>query len=171
MFRKISVIFAFVFAAFSLLASPAMAAVTFDPANGTGFVGKGDVQLALGLNNAQLQAQAAGLQFTFESSAVYAVTVEWTTGEGTKAEKTHIVEHKRTISVNDSVNYDARKVNQVTGFLLTGFGSQSESVTVPEVGAAWSNGDGNEATITSVELVSSTGSTLKVNGVELLVGQ
>jgi hypothetical protein len=33
-----------VFAGLMALATPAMASVTFDPATGTGFVGKGDVQ-------------------------------------------------------------------------------------------------------------------------------
>lgn len=41
----------------------ALAAVTFDASTGTGFVGKGDVQLAFGWNNKQLQANAAGVTF------------------------------------------------------------------------------------------------------------
>ena len=39
----------------------ASASVTFNPATGTGFVGKGDVQLAYGWNNKQLQDNAVAL--------------------------------------------------------------------------------------------------------------
>ncbi|MEV7181816.1 hypothetical protein, partial [Kitasatospora sp. NPDC093679] len=42
-------------AAIALGATPASAAAGFDAATGTGFVGKGDVQTALGYNNAALQ--------------------------------------------------------------------------------------------------------------------
>ena len=51
-------------------------AYRFDPATGTGFAGKGDVQLVLGLNNAQLQSQAASLTFATESTSVTDTT--WT---------------------------------------------------------------------------------------------
>ena len=43
-------------AVISLATVAIFASVTFDSSTGTGFVGKGDVQLALGLNNAQMQA-------------------------------------------------------------------------------------------------------------------
>jgi hypothetical protein len=39
-------------------ASVALAAVTFNPMTGEGFVGKGDVQLIYGWNNQQLQLNA-----------------------------------------------------------------------------------------------------------------
>ena len=42
-------------AALALSATAAFAAVTFDPATGKGFVGKGDVQIAYNLNNKQIQ--------------------------------------------------------------------------------------------------------------------
>src|ERR687892_2586108 len=48
----------------------AYADVIFDAATGTGFVGKGDVQLALGYNNAQLQANANSLVFAAVSTVV-----------------------------------------------------------------------------------------------------
>jgi hypothetical protein len=50
-------------------ASAAGAAVTFDPDTGTGSVGKGDVQTALGLNNNQLRAQTGGFAFTVDSAS------------------------------------------------------------------------------------------------------
>lgn len=47
------------------LATVAIAAVTFDPVTGTGFVGKGDVQTAFGWNNQQLQQNADGVGVHF----------------------------------------------------------------------------------------------------------
>jgi hypothetical protein len=42
----------------AMLATAALAAVTFDVNTGFGFVGKGDVQLAFGWNNKALQTNA-----------------------------------------------------------------------------------------------------------------
>lgn len=56
-------------ATLALTIPAANAAVTFDPATGTGFVGKGDVQTALGYNNAQLQKNASTLVFTSQRPA------------------------------------------------------------------------------------------------------
>jgi hypothetical protein len=150
--------------ALSVFSSSAFAAVTFDTETGKGFVGKGDVQTALGLNNAQMQAKAEGLVFTYEAVDTYEVTVEWTTGEGKKGEKTHTVEHKRTATVSGEVTYEARKANQVTGFTLTKFIETSTEGSIPSVGEEFPGNSGHKAT--SVELVSST-STLFVNGAPL----
>ena len=66
-----------------LAAGPATAAVTFDPtcpyepSNGTGacgFVGKGDVQSALGYNNPQVQKRADTLVFTYQQAAARTVS-------------------------------------------------------------------------------------------------
>jgi hypothetical protein len=57
-----------------LLAPAASAAVTFNETNGTGFVGKGDVQVAFGWNNKQLQTNATGVSFSFTQDATQAVT-------------------------------------------------------------------------------------------------
>lgn len=76
--RKIAVSTATAAVAVSLAAAPAMAAVTFDPATGKGFVGKGDVQLALGWNNSQLQQNAGSLLFTSTQPASQAWTQEAT---------------------------------------------------------------------------------------------
>jgi hypothetical protein len=56
-----------------MLAPAASAAVTLN-ANGTGFVGKGDVQTAFGWNNKQLQTNATGVSFSFTQDATQAVT-------------------------------------------------------------------------------------------------
>ncbi|WP_053361177.1 hypothetical protein [Bacillus sp. FJAT-27251] len=150
--------------ALSVFSSSAFAAVTFDSSTGTGFVGKGDVQTALGLNNAQMQAIANDLTFTFETVESYEITVEWTTGEGKKGETTHTVDHTRTSNVAGSVDYGARKANQVNGFNLNGFKTVSSEGIIPEVNSQFPGNSGH--VVTKVELVSST-STLYVKGVSL----
>lgn len=54
-------------------ASSANAAVAVD-GTGTGFIGKGDVQTALGYNNAQMQSNAGSLTFTTSQDATRALT-------------------------------------------------------------------------------------------------
>lgn len=99
------------------------ATVTFDPATGKGFVGKGDVQLALGFNNAQMQNNAQTLVFTYISSVTYNITETWATGNIDKP--VSLESHEITIttirSINAVINYDARTHKQVDGFILTGF--------------------------------------------------
>ncbi|OCA87693.1 hypothetical protein A8F94_07510 [Bacillus sp. FJAT-27225] len=151
--------------AMGILAGSVFASVTFDASTGIGFVGKGDVQTALGWNNSELQKNAKNLNFTYVSEELYEVTVEWTTGEGTKGEKTHTVEHKRTASVNGDVTYESRKANQVNGFNLKGFENLVvEEAKLPEVGDEFPGKSGH--TVAKVELVSRT-SELFVNGVLL----
>ncbi|AZU60573.1 hypothetical protein [Neobacillus mesonae] len=150
--------------AFGIMASSGFAAVTFDPSTGTGFVGKGDVQSSLGFNNAHMQREANNLVFSYESVEKYEVTVEWTTGEGTKGEKTHTVEHKVSSFINSDVNYDSRKAKQYTGFNLTGLGNTIEAGTFLKVSDEYPGNSGH--IVTSVNLISSTG-TLYVNGVPL----
>jgi len=81
-------------------------------------VGKGDVQLALGLNNAQLQATADALEFTYES--VTSVQTTWTCdrdGGSQTQERTNTL----TTTTSGVASAVARVKNQVTGFNLTGF--------------------------------------------------
>ncbi|WP_051314969.1 hypothetical protein [Alteribacter aurantiacus] len=147
--------------AMSLFIGSAFAGGTIDYSNGQGFVGKGDVQSVLGYNNAQLQQNAEKLKFTYESVDTYEITVEWTTGEGTRGEKTHTVEHKRTSTFSSGVDYDTRKAKQVTGFNLTGFDNVSTEGNIPEVGDEFPGNSGHK--VTNIEHVSST-DTLFVNG-------
>jgi len=147
--------------AMGIMASSAFAAVTFDPATGTGFVGKGDVQTAMGWNNAELQKNAENLKFTYVTETTYAVTVTWTTGEGKRGEKTHYVTHERTSSVDAVVGYDARNKKQVTGFTLDKFEAVTTSGKVPAVGDEYPGNSGH--IVETVEEVSTTGG-LYVNG-------
>ncbi len=57
-----------------IAAAPATASVSFDSSTGTGFVGKGDVQTALGWNNAALQKNASSLTFTTSQPASQALS-------------------------------------------------------------------------------------------------
>lgn len=146
-------------AALALMAAAgiASATVTFNPETGTGFAGKGDIQLAFGWNNAQLQARAAGVTFTFVAAEIYTAICTWTTGEGTRGERTHNVGHSATVGVAGTVAYDARVRNQITGFNLTGYsGAPLSSGSVPVVGAACPGNPGTDGVWTSVSLTSST---------------
>jgi hypothetical protein len=100
-----------------------LASVTFDSATGIGFVGKGDVQTALGLNNAQMQAQAASLVFTLVKVDTYEVVNAWATGNPDNP--VSLNSHTQTVTtfcnVSASVLYDARTHKQVDGFNLTGW--------------------------------------------------
>ena len=129
----------------------AHAAVSFSPESGTGFVGKGDVQLAFGWNNEGLQSAAAQLEFSYSDQATYDVPCE-----KDAAKKTMEATFKRKKSIDASVVYDTRKnkQGQVTGFNLVGFGATDSSDNV-ECPAGW-RADGEPV------LVSATGGQLEV---------
>jgi hypothetical protein len=163
--RKLLVGIVAALAALMLFAGTAAATVTFDPNTGTGFVGKGDVQNAFGWNNAQLQANAGGVTFSYNTTDTYSAVCEFVTGTGTH-QQTHDVTIPRHTSVNDTVEYDARTHKQVDGFILTGFGTTSTTGTVPVVGAPCvGNEDGvdHNGTWVSVSGPTSSGGGLFVN--------
>lgn len=150
-------------ASVALVSTAAWATVTFDPDSGTGFVGKGDVQLAFGWNNSQAQKNANGVTFTYESDQSYDVTCEWTTLTGGKNSKTiyHDVTNHKSTSVSSTIAYDARMKNQYTGYNLLGLGSTVTTGTpVPNIGdpcpqgggLADSDPPGNDAVVTDVEI-------------------
>lgn len=149
------------------------AVVTFDPATGTGFSGKGDVQVPFGWNDAALQAKATGVTFGYESStdSKYEVTCSWDTEtvEGKGRAKEIVIKHHvqtKKSNVGSSVTYDVTKVDRknpngkVTGFKLTGqtLVSSEEQGSVPVAGGACPDSEGNGVvkTIDSAELLSST---------------
>lgn len=151
-----------------LLVAPALAAVNFDSATGTGFVGKGDVQIALGYNNAQMQAQANSLAFTYLKTEIYSYDEVWDTNR-----KHHEVPVTTTVDVKGEIQYDARKANQVNGFILTGFkeGTSTTTGEIPVEGAVLVDPQTKKPyptdhTVENVVLESSTGG-LYVNGVLL----
>jgi hypothetical protein len=135
----------------AMLATAALAAVSFDASTGTGFVGKGDVQLAFGWNNSALQRNASGVTFTYDAIEKYSVDCEWTTVTGGPNSKTidHEVTVGKTTGVKAEIAYDARVRNQINGFNLKGFGSVATVGVVPVVGGSCPMGGGT-AVITDV---------------------
>lgn len=139
--------------ALAVFASAALAAVTFDPATGKGFVGKGDLQQPWGWNNAQMNAKAGDVTFTYETTDRYTATCTWVTGEGTKGEKTHNVDLPRTTKVQSTVSYEQRKNGgngNLTGFALDGFGDNVASGVAPQVGDACPGNPGHDGTYSAV---------------------
>jgi hypothetical protein len=154
-------------AALAVVSTAAMASVSFDNTTGTGFVGKGDVQLALGLNNAQVQAITPA--FTYNATTI--TEVSW---ECTNANNEKVLERARTTTTSSTgvVSSSARVQNQVTGYNLGGFavGSTTSSSSTegpplnscPNSAGSWSlTRPAGEATV-----ISTTGG-LYVNGVLL----
>jgi hypothetical protein len=153
---KLSIRRAMLGLALVLASTSALADVVFNPATGVGSVGKGDVQDAFGWNDAALQANATGVTFTYGYTGVYQAICTFTTGEGTRGEKTHNVPHSEEIDVSSAVNVTLRRNPQskVTGFTLTGFGgTYSESGEVPVVGAPCPGNPGHDGVWTSVVLL------------------
>jgi hypothetical protein len=154
------------------VAQPASAAVTFDAIDGTGFVGKGDVQLAFGWNNAALQRNAAGVTFTFQQKDFYDVTCEWETVTGGPRSKTieHDVTIQKNTQVRSSIVYDARVRNQITGFNLNGFSITVTTGSVPEVGASCPMAHATAEVTEVVQTRSEGGLSVSHGGTSFLIG-
>lgn len=99
-------------------AGMALAAVTFDPDTGTGFVGKVDVQLAFGWNNALLQKNASDV--TFQATSTVVTEVSWICTNDMN-ENTQERARTTTTEIQGVVSNIARERNQITGFNLTGY--------------------------------------------------
>jgi hypothetical protein len=141
-----------------MISTAAIAAVTFDPATGTGFVGKGDVQLAYGWNNAALQRNASGVTFSYNATDNYEAVCTFVTGEGTRGEKTHNVGHNKSTVVASTITYDARVRNQITGFTLNGLGTTTTTGgSAPVVGEACMGNPGHDGEWSAVTLTDSSG--------------
>jgi hypothetical protein len=135
--------------------------VSMNP-DGTGFVGKGDVQVVFGWNNKALQTNAAGVTFSYNSSDSYSAVCEFTTGEGTRGERVHEVTHRKTRSVSSVLDGDPRQVkgqNQFTGFILNGYIGEPATTggALPVLGGACPGNQGTDGTWTSVTFLSSEG--------------
>jgi hypothetical protein len=113
--KKLYLAMALALATMVVAAGAVFAAVTFDPATGEGFVGKGDVQTAFNLNNKQLQEQAQNVSFSFVSVTEQTWVCTNTNNENTQ-ERARTTESQ---GLFEKVTRDNKK--QVTGFLLTGF--------------------------------------------------
>ncbi|MBT2538570.1 hypothetical protein [Arthrobacter sp. ISL-69] len=114
------------FAASLALASPAAAIVTFDPATGTGFVGKGDVQTGFDWNNKALQTHASTVDFRVDSVSETTWTCSKTFETGNGETKEIVQVRNSTTSVQGLVTTVARdnskgKDGAITGFYLRGY--------------------------------------------------
>lgn len=106
------------------------------------------MQLAFDWNNAQLQANAAGLTFIFTSSS----STSWDCAkEGKKQKLTQT--RTRTTSIVASIAYDARKnkVGFITGFNLNGISGSTEESEGPPLyscpgGGGWTFVEGSAVT-------------------------
>jgi hypothetical protein len=148
------------------LVAVAFAAVTFDPDTGIGFVGKGDVQLALGWNNKQLQDGAGSVEFAYEGTVVTAVSWECTNSSNEKTQQRAFTTTTTTEGVVSSV---ARERNQITGFNLTGYDGDATTSSTTDGPALNSCPSGPWSLTTPAgdpEVISETGE-LSVNGTPL----
>lgn len=130
------------------VSSVAGAAVTFDPDKGTGFVGKGDVQLVYGWNNKVLQDNANSVKFQYVGISTTVTEVSW---ECTNNSNQKVQERERTTttetSISGVVTTVARERNQITGFSLTEYASVKEESTVATDGPTV-NSCSNNSTLT-----------------------
>jgi hypothetical protein len=149
-----------------LVVSAVSAAVTFDAETGKGFVGKGDVQLAFGWNNKALQDNAQDVQFRARSEVV--TEVSWICTNSNN-QNTQERERTTTTTIAGVVSSVERIKNQITGFILTGYGETIES-TVTEGNQLNSCPSGPWSLTTPAgdpEVVSSTGGLqVSINGTD-----
>lgn len=122
----------------------AFAGVTFDPATGTGFVGKGDVQTALGYNNHVMQSQEGNLAFTYVAETMLSQLCQKETGGAGKSEvKIHYHTWTWARAISSSLAYQSRTQRQVTGFHLLGYldfssgGGLPSNICRPDESSEW----------------------------------
>lgn len=120
MFRKISLIVAFVAMAFSLVASPAMAAVTLND-DGTGFVGKGDVQAVYDWSDKNLQDNFSLVEFRVNSETVTEVSWTCTNSNNENEQQRERTTTTTTRGLVDSIARNNERANKITGFTLSGY--------------------------------------------------
>lgn len=130
-------------AATAMISTAAFAAVTFDPATGTGFVGKGDVQLAYGWNNKGLQDNHTNVSFSYNSTTetTWTCTKLVTQGNGVTHENVNV--RSSETSTQGLVSHIARERNQITGFNITAFnGAVTTTTDGPAAGSCPANPSG-----------------------------
>ncbi len=141
--KKLYAAIALALAAMLVASTAAMAAVSFDPVTGTGFVGKGDVQLIYGWNNQQLQTNAGSVKFRATTTS----TANWTCSRPAPTprdpDREITQERASTTTTQGVVTKIARERNQITGFILNGYsGTPVETTDGPAVGTCPSDPTG-----------------------------
>ena len=141
------------------LSATSASAYTLNP-DGTGFVGKGEVQTAFGWNNQALQANADAVNFYVSTTTESETT--WTCSRTTPAGGEIVQERSNTTTTEAQGLLDSttRDKKQVTGFLIEGPDGELTTEIVdqdgPAIGScpAGQSGfsfDGNEETTTTTE--------------------
>jgi hypothetical protein len=151
--KKLYAAIALALAAMLVASTAAIAAVTFNPETGEGFVGKGDVQTALGLNNAQLQ----NAQITFRALKVTEHTWTCDRDGGPQTQ-----ERATETTAQQLVSSTARVKNQITGFNLIEYSGAEQEVSRdgPPVGSCptgWTAINQSSSVISSTLQVSKDG--------------
>ena len=169
--KSLSILAIALMATFGATSSFAQTSSTFNPATGTGFAAKGDVQRVLGLNNAGYQSTS--YTFSYMGEVVTEVTWECTNDNNEKVQERA---RTTTSSVSGVVAALARVKNQITGHNLTGYsGTVSNSLQTegPAVNSCPGGDNPNSGSpwylstpAGEPEVISSTGG-LFVNGVLL----
>ena len=139
------------------IVSAPLATITFDPFTGTGFVGKGDVQLFYGWNNQKLQQHAAFIDFQYNVSETtsWTCTKTWYTGPN-QTEHEVVQVRQNSTSIQGLLTTEGRNISQGvngpnTGFIISPAGALTVESDGPAVGScpAQPSGfvyDGNAAT-------------------------
>jgi hypothetical protein len=141
----------------------AYAAVSFDPATGQGFIGRGDVidHPTLGKD-----ALVSNPVVTLEISATYELTIEWMTGPDHNR-KTHTQTRTSSLDVVAIADVETRRNGgngNITGYKLLGYAEESQvegAFTPPQVGDVILDNDNIQKTITNVEIVGTGAAALK----------
>jgi hypothetical protein len=160
--RKLSLIAALAALAALTVVSISPAAVTFDQEAGTGFVGKGDVQLVFNWNNKQLQDNSSSVEFRYAEGE----SVSWTCVDANGAAPPNPASQTRasTQSVAGAPNADPRQKKgqqQFTGFDLTGY--DGDPVVTEEGDHTYPECTVNRAHDPELDVIESLGSGLEVS--------
>jgi hypothetical protein len=158
-------------AAATAMISSAAYAATLDLTTGLGFVGKGEVQLAYGWNNAVMQRNHTAVDFYLQTTARYEVECEWTTETGGKKSKTilHDVTKKFKVSDTTAIDTKSRMTGQWTGWNLRGYEGGAPDIielpasqtSCPQGGTASDNDPpGNDAVVVAAYFTSEPVNTL-----------
>jgi hypothetical protein len=154
-----------VLAAVAVLATAAVASASVAvDANGTGYVGKGDVQSALKWNNGDFDKNVANLKFT-AGTQVMGNQTRWQCSGGEQS-RTSTVVQSRTVKATEVLSSNGK---QITGWNLTGFGYQylgGGYSGAPYVGYCPA-GESFGGFLPNVFTTDVTDGGLKVNGIDL----
>jgi hypothetical protein len=141
-------------AAAALVSAPAFAEVDVD-ASGVGFIGKGDVQLALDWNNHDLQANYTGLSFSMNATQTTTWTCMHINGAGKPVfnPRENITTGGGTLIVEPRFNPQ----DDVTGFFALGFDGGGSTTSSGHPLGSCPSGNGSTVVPGSVQTSGSGG--------------